>query len=90
MLKAIPLRLWGLYPSRFRREDRGLQQLEAGHLEIQNTDALCHLHLVNDFSPQRAWDESLCPSFSLRDLTWHKFWIIPQAELPPGEVRALR
>ena len=53
MLKAIPLRLWGLYPSRFRREDRSLQQLEAGHPEIQNIDALYHLHLVNDFSPQR-------------------------------------
>ena len=60
MLKAIPLRLWGLYPSRFRREDRSLQQLEAGHPEIQNIDALYHLHLVNDSSPRRAWVGSLC------------------------------
>ena len=86
--KAVPSRLWGLHPSSFMREDRGLLQLEANTHPFQNTDTPSHFHLVNDFSPQRAWVGNLCPLSSLRDLTWHKFWITPQVDTPPGEVRA--
>ena len=84
-----------LPPPRFRREDRGLFQLEAGPHSFQNIDTpgspayIAHLHLVNDFSPQRAWVGNLCPSSALRELTWHKFWITPHVDLPPGEARAL-
>ena len=70
-------------PPLFRTEDRGFLTVSIRYSFIyRNRQPPLHLYLVSHFSPWGSWVGSLCPSSSLRDLTWHKLWIL----IPSGVI----
>lgn len=69
---------WAFTPYRVRTEDRNLLTLRSWTLlHFPKNHSPAHLYFVSDISPEVRWGRSsLCPSFSHRDLTWHKLWIL--------------